>query len=1385
MRKTALLLLILFMLVAAPLHAQLVINEFMADNDNIITDNAGDYDDWIELYNDYDYAINLSGYYMTDDLGDPTQWACPDVSIPAKGYLIIWADDDGDQGELHANFKLGKDGEEIGLYDGTDFVDSLTFGEQTTDISFGRYPDGEDSWYFMEESSPGDANVHSGSLTTEPPVFSPSAGFYSGSVTVELSAPQENTTIRYTLDGADPTEGSAVYTSPILLTETTVVRAKSYRSGYDPSEITTSSYIINENFDIATLSVVTDPDNLWDDEIGIYTNWSEKGDDWERPASVEFFKGDDQLGFSENIGLRIHGDTSREYDKKPFRLYFRSEYGQSWLNYAVFEAKSNMDEYKRLIVHSAGTDQPANPYGHGWTLLRDPLMHDFGRKIDIIYAANHPVALFLNGDQWGVYNMIERIDKYYIETNFGESDADLIENGRYAKEGDMVEWNEMISFFESHDLSINSNFETAQTLMDVDNFTDYNIVEIFGGNEDWPHHNLYAFRPNKEDAVWRWILWDMDGCFGPYGVNSNTLEWATRDDESTLILRKLLENQDYEYHFINRYADLLNTIFLSSNVNHLIDSLEAYYREDISFETDKWGSSPEQWEEDGIDDELRDFANRRPGYCRRHIREEFGISENHDLTINTPQGGEGRVRVNTIYVQSFPWTGVYFDAIPIELEAIPDAGYQFVRWSDPSLPETPLVTVTLHDDDSVHPIFEGSAQEYVVVINEINYNSASEFDPEDWVELYNNSDNSINVSNWHFRDDDDEHDFIFPDGTTIPAHGYLILSMDQSAFGSLFPEVTNVIGDVDFGLGGGGDDVRIYNAEMNLVDSVSYDDDDPWPTAPDGNGPTLELIDPELDNTLGQNWQASENHGTPGEENSNQSQPDITDLRASVVGENILLEWSQVDGISAYNVYRDTHYDFVPDGAGDSNRIATAISDEDAGTEGVQWTDTGNGADIVGDVATNYFYKVTAVSEEESQPSNVAGEFDYELITTEGTDINRIVVLMNTADTRSPICTAEDLAQAIPYCTDVYWWDANGQGSVGHVKGQPFNDFDVFPGQPYTVNVSKDTIWTVAGSYADVSFDLVTTEGTDINRIGVPLAKSGLTDAEQLGSDIPNCTDVYVWDAEGQGTMGHVVGVPFNNFAVRAGYPYSVSISSPTVWPEYHEGVACKASYPKLDDIQKNEADVFIGNNVPHTVYGELQGTTDFASDDENLTLKAWITSRPNEVLRSENSGIGLENNYWWIGVSRFSTQWRVGDSLVVQFTNEENGLNGSVLVVLSDAGSDYAGQIQLTNAMENPSGDSNQLPKEFALMQNYPNPFNPTTTISFELPKNSKVQLTIYNAMGQRVKNLAEGNFPAGHHAILWDATDDLNRPVQNGIYFGKFIADEFQYTIKMMLVK
>ncbi|UCE06792.1 MAG: T9SS type A sorting domain-containing protein, partial [bacterium] len=510
----------------------------------------------------------------------------------------------------------------------------------------------------------------------------------------------------------------------------------------------------------------------------------------------------------------------------------------------------------------------------------------------------------------------------------------------------------------------------------------------------------------------------------------------------------------------------------------------------------------------------------------------------------------------------------------------------------------------------------------------------------------------------------------------------------------------------------------------------------------------------------------------------------IIDLRASVQGDNILLEWSPSPNATSYQVYRDTSYDFVADKVTFTNRIAESINDEDPNTDGVQWTDTGNGVQIVGDVNINYFYRVTAFSEVESDTSNLVGEFDYQLITTSSTDINEIVVIMKTKNSRTPILTAEDLANAIPYCSDVYYWDAEGQGTVGHPKGVPFNNFSIYAGYPYIVNVTSNTVWTVAGTYSDTSFQLIVTYGTDINHIGVPLSKDSLTAAEKLGQDIPNCSDVYYWDAEGQGTVGHVVGLPFENFVVRAGYPYYVNVTSATVWPA-SDGQSQLNSIIAINDMTKNNPNSGAGRGVAHTVYGKLSYPAGLNQAGSELTVRAWIISRAKEILTHDRMGSGCDGQYWWIGVSDFATAWQVGDSLQVEISDKTGKFQGVTIVVLTDAGSDNGGEILLAEATSVITGNSLKLTGQFMLHQNYPNPFNPETLISFQLPEARNVSLKVYNVLGAEICTLLNEKKGGGQHQVIWNGKDNLGQETPSGVYFIKIVAGDYRMIRKMIKIR
>jgi len=811
-----------------PVYSQLSnppisINEIMTSNGQTIADEAGEYEDWIEIFNNADSSVALSGFYLTDDLGTPKKWPFPDTTIASKGFLLIWADENQEQGPLHANFKLNSAGETIALYDGTSIISSITYGQQKQDYSYGCYPNGSESgaptnWYIFITPTPSSENIYPNLLFAGKPIFSHSGGFYQNSLTVELAVADSNTEIRYTLDCSNPTEQSNLYSAPLLIDTTTVIRARTFGVGYHPGETVTNSYLIDQSFQIGVVSLVTEPKSLWDADSGLYLNPLERGKQWERAASIELFENDGSLGFASNIGFRMQGGYTRKLKKKSFRCYFRSEYGQSKLEYPLFNEFGG-EQFKRFLIASLFMDSPSRPASGIGTLLKNAVLQELGRQLHPeLSLESRPVALFLNGQPWGLYNIFERIDKYLLEYKFGITNGDIIDQYEEVLEGTPDRWKEMLDFFQRKNLSTAKNFEIANSYIDLHNFTRYNFVQIWGANDDWPARNNCAYRSHLENDKWKWILWDLDKTFNR--PNFNAIQNAIDPSlGGTVILRKLLENYEYKVHFVNLFSDAMNSVLSPDNVIPLIDSLASIIRNDIDFEVDRWGYSINDWENNV--DFIKSFAENRNVRVRQTISSVLGFKKDYQLTILPPSQGEGVVRVNSLNLTKFPWQGFYFRDIPIELEAKPAPGYTFVRWSNQSLPLEKQIVLTSQQDYSVYPIFQQDTTNYSIVINEINYKSAATSDSKDWIELYNNSNkqsfvqlnsaSAIVISGWRFRDGTDIHDFVLPPNTILESDSYLVLCQDTTAFTAIFPGVTNYLGNFDFGLARENELIQLFN----------------------------------------------------------------------------------------------------------------------------------------------------------------------------------------------------------------------------------------------------------------------------------------------------------------------------------------------------------------------------------------------------------------------------------------------------------------------------------------------------------------------------------------------------------------------------------------------
>lgn len=785
---------------------------------------------------------------------------------------------------LHTNFKLDSQGGGLFLTSplgGT--VDSVFYSSIPTDISLGRFPDGSNDLNYFTQPTPGLSNSTSGYTTiASPPSFSAAGGFYSGPVTLTLSSQDSGAIIYYTTDGSIPGDTSNRYEMPISVLQTSVVRAVCYLNGALPSKTITNSYIINFETQLPVISISTAPFNLWDDQWGIYVlGDSAEPDypyfganfwqDWERPIHIEMFENDGTNAFSVDAGVKIFGNWSRAQAQKSLAIFMRDTYGDKKIDYRIFNDKP-ISSFESIVLRNAGNDW-------GYSMFRDGLLQTLVKDIGLDHQAYRPAVLFLNGEYWGIHNIREKVNEAFIadNNNVDKDSINLLElDGSYALAGSNTDYQNLLNFLETKDITIQSNYDSVKKMMDVSNFIKYEVAEIYFDNTDWPGNNIKFWRSQSLLGKWKWILFDTDfgfGLFDPIAYRHNTLAFALEPNGpgwpnppwSTFLLRTLTLNSDFKNEFINTFADHLNTTFLSERVISLINQFRGTLVQEISRHKLKWPESVFDWE-NNIEG-MRQFASNRIGFMRGFIINEFNLQGMGPVFIQSSIPEAGKIQINSISVETFPWFGQYFYGIPITLKAIPNYGYKFIRWEGDVNTNLAEISYTLTSNLSLSAVFEIDSTEKPLVINEINYSSAADFDTEDWIEIYNNTSIPFDLSNWVIKDSDDSHEYIIPSGVQIPSDDYLIICRDTAAFNILFPDVNKVVGDLGFGLSSTGDIVRLFDNSGNVIDSVQFDDEYPWPTEPNGNGPTLSLKNPNFDNSSSESWAASSGHGTPGEKN--------------------------------------------------------------------------------------------------------------------------------------------------------------------------------------------------------------------------------------------------------------------------------------------------------------------------------------------------------------------------------------------------------------------------------------------------------------------------------------------------------------------------------------
>jgi hypothetical protein len=707
---------------------QLFINEFMASNDSTIRDpDFHEYADWIELYNSGSAPVNLNGYSITDDLRQPQKYRfATNVLVPPHSFILIWADDRAVG--THTNFKLNASGESIGLFDASArVVDTLRFGAQHADVSYGRSPDGTPTWYRLLPASPGSTNLPS-QILLDPPILSHPNGFYAAPFTVTLTHPDAEAAFYYTRDGHTPTVSSTRYTAPIRIDSTTALRVLAFKSGLRPSVVVTATFFVQEPTTLPVFSLVTDPENFFSDTSGIYVagtngiigncstaprNWNQ---DWERPVDVELFESNRRSGFHVACGAKIFGGCARLYPEKSLAFYFRDHYGFSKLNYQLFPDLP-ISEYNNFVLRSSGQDW--------WrTMFRDGMAQTLikqGMRVDV--QNYRPSVLFINGQYWGIHNIREKLNEHYIASHHGANpdNIDLIDisKGVSAAHGDTAAYNSLMRFLNTHSLAIQANYDSVAAVVDINNYIDYTLAQIYAANGDWPGANMKLWKERTASGKWRWLIYDLDFTFGGNAqgrYNTNTLAQATATNGpswpnppwSTLMLRKLLENLGFKNESIQRYAVHLNTTFYPPRVVHIIDSLAAGIASEIPRHKIRWPQSlsldTQTWA--GNIQIMRDFAALRPAASIGHFTSQFALSGTYTLIMRRRYPDQGTIFTHGVEAARADSPYVFFKNVPLRISAVPQPGFRFVRWTGVVSSAASETTIVLNTSGTLSAIFE-------------------------------------------------------------------------------------------------------------------------------------------------------------------------------------------------------------------------------------------------------------------------------------------------------------------------------------------------------------------------------------------------------------------------------------------------------------------------------------------------------------------------------------------------------------------------------------------------------------------------------------------------------------------------------------------------------
>ncbi len=721
------LLLLFFLLLNCSLMAQVVINEYSASNLEGFLDDYQKTEDWLELYNTSSEAVDLGGWYLSDKQDEPQKWEIPaGITIEANDYLVFWLSgrDSVTANGMHTNFKLTqtKGADFVVLTNSLgNIVESFPIGLTLVEHSRCRATDASSNWMYSSAPTPGASNDASPKHTsyTSTPIMSQVGGYYTEDQIVSIQTTEPNSTIRYTLNGWNPTESSAEYTEPITISQTQVLKARVFSNDSLtlPGKIEFNTYFINEDFSVAVFSVAADQVTMLANGMG----------DIIPIGSVEYFNVEGERTATSFGSLNRHGQDSWILPHRSLDWISRDEMGyNAAVNEQLF-SYSDRDEYQRFMFRASGDDNyPANDDANhvGSTHVRDEYVHTLaqqgGMKVDL--RAVERVVVFLNGQYWGLYGLRERpVDHDYIKEYYGHDKYEIQylttwgnTEAEYGGQSSFDDWGVFRDFILENDMSDSSNYQIVKDNLQLLSLIDYMIANLNSVASDWLNYNTGWWRglnPDGDHKKWGYILWDNDATFDYYinysGVPNTDPDaepcdideiseymddffdspWLSEDvgKHEKIFLKLQDENEEFRQLYYSRQADLMNTVYTCENMLTTLDNMIALIEPEMPRQINRWGGSMSEWQANVA--QLRAFVEERCTLLDDGMTNCFEVTGPYPLTLMVEPAGidVGEIDLNTLDIEQFPWTGEYFGGMEnlIKAKSFIDE-YEFSHWESKS-----------------------------------------------------------------------------------------------------------------------------------------------------------------------------------------------------------------------------------------------------------------------------------------------------------------------------------------------------------------------------------------------------------------------------------------------------------------------------------------------------------------------------------------------------------------------------------------------------------------------------------------------------------------------------------------------------------------------------